>query len=127
MAVRDFGRFLWQNFREFSRDAIDPVMHVARFFCFLHITSTRLVTPVRSEGPSMLPTINLTGDYVLAEKISARLGTVRPGDIVLIRSPQNPRNIVTKRVTAVEGQRVNFVAKPKESDLCAERSCVDRG
>uniref|UniRef100_A0A7N0RDJ0 Peptidase S26 domain-containing protein n=1 Tax=Kalanchoe fedtschenkoi TaxID=63787 RepID=A0A7N0RDJ0_KALFE len=70
------------------------------------------------EGPSMLPTINLTGDYLLVEKISSRLGKVR--------TPQNPRNIVTKRVTAVEGQRVSFVAKPKESDQC-ETSVVPKG
>lgn len=66
----------------------------------------------------MLPTINFTGDLMLAEKISAPLGNVRCGDIVLIRSPQNPRKIVAKRVTGMEGQPVNFVAKPSQSDLC---------
>ncbi|CAM8994788.1 unnamed protein product [Rhodiola kirilowii] len=126
MAVRDFGRFFWQNLRRFSADAFEPVVNVARFFCVLHITNSYLVTPALAEGPSMLPTINLTGDFILAEKISVRLGKVRSGDIVLIRSSQNPRKIIAKRVMAMEGQRVSFVANPSESELC-ETIVVPKG
>lgn len=67
-------------------------------------------------GPSMLPTINLTGDLVLAERISTRFNKVCPGDVVLVRSPVVPRRIVTKRVIGMEGDRVSYVADPKSSD-----------
>lgn len=64
----------------------------------------------------MLPTLNLTGDLVLAERITPRIGKVGPGDVVLVRSPVNPRRIVTKRVTGIEGDSVTYVVDPKNSD-----------
>ncbi|KAK9268416.1 hypothetical protein L1049_000166 [Liquidambar formosana] len=69
-------------------------------------------------GPSMLPTLNLTGDLLLVERISARLGKVRTGDVVLVRSPENPRKIVTKRILGMEGEKVTFLVDPKNSDRC---------
>ncbi|GFS36447.1 peptidase S24/S26A/S26B/S26C family protein [Actinidia rufa] len=66
----------------------------------------------------MLPTFNLTGDLLLAERISARFGRVGPGDIVIIRSLENPRKIVAKRVKGVEGDSVTYVVEPKSSDRC---------
>lgn len=68
-------------------------------------------------GPSMLPTLNLTGDVVLSEHVSHRLGRVGPGDIVLVRSPLDPTKFVTKRVGGVEGDRVTFL-EPRISDTC---------
>lgn len=56
----------------------------------------------------MLPTLNLTGDVVLAEHLSQRLGKVSPGDVVLVRSPLNPKKTLTKRVMGVEGDTVTF-------------------
>lgn len=67
-------------------------------------------------GPSMLPTINLYGNLLLAERISTRLGKVGPGDVVLVRSPENPRQIVTKRVKGGEGDSVTYLVNPKNSD-----------
>ncbi|MCL7031056.1 hypothetical protein MKW94_021415 [Papaver nudicaule] len=38
--------------------------------CILHVTNTYICTLTLGHGPSMLPTLNLTGDWILAEKIS---------------------------------------------------------
>ncbi|KAH9328843.1 hypothetical protein KI387_000951, partial [Taxus chinensis] len=59
-------------------------------------------------GPSMLPTFNISGDVLLADKLSARFGKIKRGDLVLVRSPQNPRKTVCKRVTGMEGDCVDF-------------------
>ncbi|XP_048130538.1 mitochondrial inner membrane protease subunit 1 isoform X3 [Rhodamnia argentea] len=64
----------------------------------------------------MLPTLNLTGDVLLAERVSHRLGKVRPGDVVLVRSPVDPRKSLTKRVVAMGGDKVTFVVDPRNSD-----------
>lgn len=64
----------------------------------------------------MLPTLNLTGDVVLSEYISHRLGKVGHGDVVLIQSPENPRKMITKRVLAMEGEVVKFLVDPSRSD-----------
>lgn len=67
-------------------------------------------------GPSMLPTLNLTGDVLLAEHVSHRVGRVGPGDVVLVRSPLNPRKTLTKRILGVEGDKVNFFPDPANSN-----------
>lgn len=64
----------------------------------------------------MLPTLNLTGDFVLAERLSTRFGRVGVGDIVLVRSPENPRKVVGKRLIGMEGDSVTYVVDPKNSD-----------
>ncbi|CAI5949552.1 unnamed protein product [Closterium sp. NIES-64] len=54
-------------------------------------------------GPSMLPTLNAAGDVVLLEHITPALHALKPGDIVVAKSPSNPRMMVCKRVVAMEG------------------------
>lgn len=64
----------------------------------------------------MLPTLNLTGDVLLAERVSHRLGKVGPGDVVLVRSPVDPRKSLTKRVVAMGGDKVTYAVDPRNSD-----------
>lgn len=66
----------------------------------------------------MLPTFNLTGDVLLVENLTVRMGKVRPGDVVLVRSPENPRKTVSKRILGMEGDRVTFMIDPKNSNRC---------
>ncbi|OMO92607.1 Polyprenyl synthetase [Corchorus olitorius] len=73
-------------------------------------------------GPSMLPTLNLTGDIVLAEHLSHRIGKVGSGDVVVVRSPLDPRKTLTKRIVAMEGDKVTFLPDPSRS--YASRSVV---
>ena len=67
-------------------------------------------------GPSMLPTLNLSGDVLLAEHVSHRVGKVGAGDVVLVRSPLDPKKIVTKRIMGMEGDSVSFLHDPITSD-----------
>ncbi|OVA07085.1 Peptidase S26A [Macleaya cordata] len=106
------------KYKSIVKEAFDRTVIVAKFLCFLHVTNNYICTPALVYGPSMLPTLNLTGDLILAERISTRLGKVSPGDIVLVRSPENPRKIVTKRVMGMEGDSVTFLVDPKSTDRC---------
>lgn len=63
----------------------------------------------------MLPTLNMSGDVVIAEHVSHRLGKVGPGDLVLVRSPVDPKKIVTKRVLGMEGDKVTYSVDPNFS------------
>ena len=65
-----------------------------------------LVDVTMCVGPSMLPTFNSAGDVVVMERISAHLRTIKPGEIVVARSPTNARQTVCKRVRAVAGEEV---------------------
>uniref|UniRef100_A0AAU7LJI7 MADS57 n=1 Tax=Hippophae rhamnoides TaxID=193516 RepID=A0AAU7LJI7_9ROSA len=90
--------------RGIAKEALDRSAIAAKFLCLLHVY-----------GPSMLPTLNMNGDVVLAEHVSHRLGKVYPGDVVLVRSPLDPKKTLTKRV-AVEGDRVTFFVDPMSGD-----------
>ncbi|KAL6991415.1 hypothetical protein U1Q18_009527 [Sarracenia purpurea var. burkii] len=99
------------------KEGFDKSLMVAKFFCILHVASTYICTPVQAKGPSMLPTINLTGDLLLAERISKRFGKVGPGDIVLVRSPENPRKIIAKRVKGMEGDTVAYTISDRRETV----------
>lgn len=64
----------------------------------------------------MLPTLNMTGDLVLVERISTRTGKVGRGNMVLLRSPENPNKVVIKRVVGIEGDTVTYLVRPKHSN-----------
>ncbi|XVE88350.1 hypothetical protein DITRI_Ditri19aG0062600 [Diplodiscus trichospermus] len=86
----------------------------------------RTVCLVQTYGPSMLPTLNITGNLVLAERISTRTVKLRPGDVVIFRSPESPRKIVCKRLIGMEGDHVTYVVDPKNNDGC-ETIVVPKG
>lgn len=66
-------------------------------------------------GPSMLPTFNLTGDIVAVNKVPTWWGQLNKGDVVLMRSPENPRKQIVKRVLGVEGEMVTYLVDPATS------------
>ncbi|XP_035543954.1 mitochondrial inner membrane protease subunit 1-like isoform X1 [Juglans regia] len=110
-------RKLWHH-RSIVREAWHRTMAVANFLCGLHVTNTYLCTAALAYGPSMLPTFNLTGDLFLAERLSTRFDKVRPGDVVLVRSPEDPRKLIVKRLLGMEGDSVTYVVDPKNSSRC---------
>jgi mitochondrial inner membrane protease subunit 1 len=67
-------------------------------------------------GPSMLPTINMTGDILAVNRVAKRWGQLNTGDVVLMRSPENPRKHIAKRIFGVEGDTVTYLVDPANSD-----------
>lgn len=59
-------------------------------------------------GPSMLPTLNMSGDVLLVERLSTRFGNIKHGDLVIACSTENPKKTICKRVMGLEGDRVDF-------------------
>uniref|UniRef100_A0A0D6R890 Peptidase S26 domain-containing protein n=1 Tax=Araucaria cunninghamii TaxID=56994 RepID=A0A0D6R890_ARACU len=108
MSWRSVTEFVGLPWRDFAREASGVAFIFAKFFCFMHVASNYVCSTVMPVGPSMLPTYNLSGDIVLMERLSTRFGNIKRGDLVVFRSPQNPRKIVCKRVTGVEGDCVEF-------------------
>ncbi|XP_061362316.1 mitochondrial ATP-independent inner membrane protease subunit 1b-like isoform X2 [Gastrolobium bilobum] len=111
MGLRNLGPF-----GTFIKEAWEKTFSIAKVFCCLHITNTYLITPVQTYGPSMLPTIDLTANVFFAESISTRSGKVTRGDIIVLRSPQNPRKFITKRVVGMEGDSITYISSTENSD-----------
>ncbi|TYI81563.1 hypothetical protein E1A91_D05G161900v1 [Gossypium mustelinum] len=91
---------------------------VVRGLCLLYVTNKYLGTVTITYGPSMLPTLNVTGSMLLVERISTRIGKLRPGDVVIFRSPEAPRKIVCKRLIGLEGDQITYVVDPQSGDRC---------
>ncbi|GFP95126.1 mitochondrial inner membrane protease subunit 1 [Phtheirospermum japonicum] len=104
-----------QELSPYVKEALQKTAGVAKFLCLLHATGTYLCCGAKPVGPSMLPTFK-DGDIVLAEKITSRRGKVGSGDAVLIRSPEDPTKVMTKRVKGVEGDVVSYALDPQSSD-----------
>jgi hypothetical protein len=71
--------------------------------------------PVQCVGPSMLPTLHARGDVVLLAPGPVRRGQLAIGDIVVARSPVNPRHTVCKRVAGLPGGSVDPLRPPSSS------------
>ncbi|XP_059289248.1 mitochondrial ATP-independent inner membrane protease subunit 1a-like [Lycium ferocissimum] len=100
----------------FIKEAFQQTLVVSKFLCGLHVTNNYICTFALTQGPSMLPTFNLTGDLVLAERISTRFEKMKRGDVVLVRSPENPRKIVIKRLIGMGGDTVRYVVDHGSND-----------
>jgi len=50
----------------------------------------------------MEPTLR-TGDFILSDHITPRFGQLNRGDIIIARSPTNPKEHICKRVMGVSG------------------------
>ncbi|PIA41510.1 hypothetical protein AQUCO_02200142v1 [Aquilegia coerulea] len=100
------------QWKTIAKEALDRTLIVTKFLCILHVTDKYLCSSFHVHGPSMYPTMNLKGDVLLVEKFSTRLGKLVPGDIVMLKAPDNPTRTVTKRLLGMEGDQVTFLTDP---------------
>ncbi|XP_029124330.1 mitochondrial ATP-independent inner membrane protease subunit 1a [Elaeis guineensis] len=112
-AAQRFGSVPW---RDISAEAVDRTLLVIKAVCFAHVINSYVVSLIQVRGPSMLPTMNLTGDIIAVDRVTARRGTVAVGDVVLFRSPENPRRAITKRVLGLEGDAITYLVDPHKGD-----------
>ncbi|KAF7812839.1 mitochondrial inner membrane protease subunit 1 [Senna tora] len=106
------------QFGVYAKEVWDNTSLAAKIFCFLHVTAEYFVDYAITFGPSMLPTIGVEDGVLLTEKISTRFGRVGRGDIVVVRSLDNPEKFTTKRLIGLEGDSITYVVDPKTSDEC---------
>ena len=88
---------------------------VIKFCAAAHLVTEYGAEVTMTVGPSMLPTLNLTGDTLLVDRtinlpywLTNILNLdVEPkvGDVVVAKSPTDSTQTVCKRVIALEGQR----------------------
>ncbi|KAG0025749.1 IMP1 inner mitochondrial membrane peptidase-like [Podila clonocystis] len=57
-------------------------------------------------GPSMLPTLNMTGDIVGYESLTQRFSKLETGDLVVAVSPRDPSKLICKRIIGAAGDKV---------------------
>ncbi|KAG8223730.1 hypothetical protein J437_LFUL003636 [Ladona fulva] len=94
-------------FKTISTKLFVVVGCVIKYGCIAHCTFEFIGNFTVCIGPSMEPTIQ-SKNVILTENITPRLRRIRKGDIVIARSPSNPREKICKRVIALPGDRVSW-------------------
>ncbi|KAF8504229.1 peptidase S24/S26A/S26B/S26C [Gautieria morchelliformis] len=81
---------------------------VTKWLCVFHLFAENVGGPRFVQGPSMLPTMHVSGDLVLEDTLSRRLSPPRinRGDLVTLLSPLEPTRTVCKRVIGLPGDTV---------------------
>ncbi|PNY26512.1 Mitochondrial inner membrane protease subunit 1 [Tolypocladium capitatum] len=74
--------------------------------CLAHLTLTHLVQVSPAQGPSMLPTLSVDGDWIAADMTARRGRGVAVGDLVLYRIPLFATQNGVKRVVGMPGDFV---------------------
>ncbi|MEJ1278519.1 hypothetical protein NN561_009441 [Cricetulus griseus] len=77
----------------------------------------------KCSGPSMEPTIQ-NSDIVFAENLSRHFYGIQRGDIVIAKSPCDPKSNICKRVIGLEGDKI---LNTGTSDIFKNRSYVPTG
>jgi len=88
---------------KFFRDFITPILIGLAIFAIFQAT----VGSFKVYGSSMLPTIE-EGDYIMVSKATYFFNEPKRGDIIVLRSPQNPESDLIKRIIALPGDTVEI-------------------
>ncbi|XP_030056528.1 mitochondrial inner membrane protease subunit 1 [Microcaecilia unicolor] len=97
--------------------------YTVQYGCIAHCAFEYLGEIVVCSGPSMEPTIK-NYDVVISENLSRHFYSIQKGDIIIAKSPNDPRTNICKRVIGLEGDKV-CVSDP--SHLLKKHSYVPKG
>lgn len=73
-----------------------------KVFC----SNSYLISSPQIVGPSMLPTLNSSGDVLLTEHVSPRFSRLKSGDVVMAVKPNDGKVTVVKRIRGMPGERI---------------------
>jgi signal peptidase I len=92
----------------FLLDVLETLVLSVVLFVSINIISAR----IRVDGASMEPTL-VSGEYVIVNKLSYRLGSPDRGDIIVFHFPRDPREEYIKRIIGLPGD----VVEAKDSSI----------
>ncbi|XP_021050197.1 mitochondrial inner membrane protease subunit 1 isoform X1 [Mus pahari] len=97
--------------------------YTIQYGCIAHCAFEYVGGVVMCSGPSMEPTIQ-NSDIVFAENLSRHFYGIQRGDIVIAKSPSDPKSNICKRVIGLEGDKI---LSTSPSDVFKSRSYVPTG
>jgi len=86
------------------REVVETLLWALTAFALLR----QVVQNYRVEGPSMQPTLR-QGQYLVANRLAYRLGTVQRGDIVVFEHPRDASRALVKRVVALPEEELEII------------------
>lgn len=110
----------------FMSHPIRLTISTIKLVCTWHIITSHVFQVSPAQGPSMLPTFSVKGDWVAADMTHARnrRGQLRVGDLVLYRIPVSDNANGIKRLVGLPGDYVsmNTPGSPGEERMIQVRS-----
>lgn len=85
-------------------DTLETLILAAILFVSINLISAR----IRVDGDSMVPTL-ISGEYVVVNRLSYRLGSPERGDIIVFHFPRNPQEEYIKRIIGVPGDVIEVM------------------
>jgi signal peptidase I len=89
------------GFLRFLVDILETLVLSVVLFVSINIISAR----IRVDGASMEPTL-VSGEYVIVNRLSYRVGSPTRGDIIVFHFPRDPKEEYIKRVIGLPGDEV---------------------
>jgi signal peptidase I len=91
------------GFFRFLVDVLETLVLAVVLFVSINLITAR----IRVDGDSMKPTL-LSGEYVIVNRVSYKLGSPQRGDIIVFHYPRDPREEYIKRVIGLPGDEVEI-------------------
>jgi signal peptidase I len=89
------------GFLRFLVDILETLVLSVVLFVSINMISAR----IRVDGASMEPTL-VSGEYVIVNRLSYRLGSPQRGDIIVFHFPRDPKEEYIKRIIGLPGDEV---------------------
>ncbi|XP_012682421.1 mitochondrial inner membrane protease subunit 1 [Clupea harengus] len=110
-------------FRSALGKTVGFVGYTIQYGCIAHCAFEYIGELVSCTGPSMEPTIT-SNDIIFSERLSRHLYRIEKGDIIIAKSPSDPKMNVCKRVIGLEGDKV---CTSSPSDIFKTHTYVPKG
>ena len=92
-----------------SQEDLSGMMRgLVQFGALVAFTQNYVVSSMQCVGPSMLPTLGLSGDVVMMWPTASGFISPQLGDVVICASPTDPMATVCKRITGMPGDLVRY-------------------
>jgi signal peptidase I len=91
------------GFLRFTIDVLETLILSVILFAAINAVSAR----IRVDGSSMEPTLQ-SGEFVIVNKLTYKLGTPEIGDVVVFHYPRDPEQEYIKRVIGLPGDEVDI-------------------
>ncbi|KAG5954532.1 hypothetical protein E4U57_004367 [Claviceps arundinis] len=102
--------------QHFKRHPIRVAMSFIKSVFFSHLVFSHLFSVDAAEGPSMLPTFTVQGEWFVLDKRKRRGRGIAVGDLVIYKIPMSPNQSGIKRVVGMPGDYVSLGTPGERGD-----------
>ena len=95
----------WSSFKGKAVEFIEFIAIIGAVFVVLRFF---VAEPHKVSGRSMVPNFQ-DGDYIITNKISAKSGEFKRGEVVILQNPRNPDQVFIKRVIGLPNERIGLL------------------